>query len=383
MKIVALGSELARLLCKSCRLLAVMWLVSNNVCAQPAASPQCFVQDDPKPRDFRLARGATVEGSTSVTHPSGQIIASDFFVLEYAEEWEQARWVSYKGVGAKGLGKVSRSNDFRPDPRVKTGSAALQDYSGSGYDRGHLAPAADMSWSASAMSSSFYLSNISPQEPAFNRGIWRSCESRFRELSSAADEIYVTTGPIFFATPSRTIGKNNVGVPPAFFKVAVWKVSTGSDEKWEGCGVILKNSKEQQDLQNALMPIDEIEAVTQIDFFFELPDAVETACEASVAPTAMRLFSPIRPNGRGDSEAMGLGDSVQCKGTTLKGERCKNKTRDKAGYCHHHVSQADGVESKKVKATRETAVQCAGTTKSGNRCKRKTKNLSGKCYQHE
>jgi endonuclease G len=73
---------------------------------------------------------------------------------------------------------MGRTNDFREDYKVTTGSASLSDFKGSGYDRGHLAPAGDMKWSSTAMSESFYMSNMSPQKPGFNRGIWKKLESR-------------------------------------------------------------------------------------------------------------------------------------------------------------------------------------------------------------
>jgi endonuclease G len=91
---------------------------------------------------------------------------------------------------------TKRKDNFRSDPKVKTGSAALSDYKGSGYDRGHLAPAADFKWSATAMSESFYMSNMSPQVPGFNRGIWKNIESTVRNWAVENDEIYIVTGPV-------------------------------------------------------------------------------------------------------------------------------------------------------------------------------------------
>ncbi|MDD3155024.1 MAG: DNA/RNA non-specific endonuclease, partial [Victivallaceae bacterium] len=98
------------------------------------------------------------------------IIDREGYALGYIELHEQPAWVIYKLTAEEVQNKVAkRSNQFKPDPEIPTGSAALADYRKSGYDRGHLAPAADMAWSAKAMSDSFYLSNMSPQVPAFNR----------------------------------------------------------------------------------------------------------------------------------------------------------------------------------------------------------------------
>ena len=109
---------------------------------------------------------------------SDQIISHTAYTLKYSEQHEQASWVAYTLKSSHTSGTVGRTNDFREDYKVKTGSASLSDYKGSGYDRGHLAPAADFKWSSTAMSESFFMSNMSPQKPGFNRGIWKKLESR-------------------------------------------------------------------------------------------------------------------------------------------------------------------------------------------------------------
>ena len=112
---------------------------------------------------------------------NGQIVHHANYTLQYNEEHEQASWVAYR-LTSHHLQNPStkRKDNFRSDPKVKTGSATLSDYKGSGYDRGHLAPAADFKWSSTAMSESFYMSNMSPQVPGFNRGIWKKLESKIR-----------------------------------------------------------------------------------------------------------------------------------------------------------------------------------------------------------
>ena len=110
---------------------------------------------------------------------NGQIVHHTNYTLQYNEEHEQASWVAYRLTGQQIQNpSTKRKDNFRSDPKVKTGSASLSDYKGSGYDRGHLAPAADFKWSATAMSESFYMSNMSPQVPSFNRGIWKNMKSR-------------------------------------------------------------------------------------------------------------------------------------------------------------------------------------------------------------
>ena len=114
--------------------------------------------------------------------------------------------------------RVDLTDDFRSDPAVRTGSAALADYKRSGFNRGHLAPAASMAWSETIMSESFILSNVSPQLPGFNQGIWRKLEEAVRKESYQHEKLVSITGHLL--KPNfPTIGPNRVSVPKAYFKV--------------------------------------------------------------------------------------------------------------------------------------------------------------------
>ena len=114
-------------------------------------------------------------------------------------------------------GKYERSDNFRKDPHVSTESATLSDYKGSGYDRGHIIPAADMKWSPDAMSASFFMSNMSPQDPSFNRGIWKKLEEQVGKWALENSEIYIVTGPVLTDGPYQTIGVNKVAVPKYYY----------------------------------------------------------------------------------------------------------------------------------------------------------------------
>ena len=105
------------------------------------------------------------------SNSAGQVIHHTGYCLLYNEQHEQAEWVAYQLTAGETQKSVDRSNRFLVDPDVISGSAENKDYSGSGFDRGHLAPAADMGWSATTMKESFFYSNMSPQRPEFNRGI--------------------------------------------------------------------------------------------------------------------------------------------------------------------------------------------------------------------
>src|SRR5699024_5936330 len=116
------------------------------------------------------------------------IITHVGYHLRYHETHEQAQWVAYELTASEADGPAGRTNDFREDPSISTGSATLSDYRYSGYDRGHLIPAGDGRWSQAAMSATFLLSNMSPQDPSFNRGDWRTLESKVREWAKRSEE---------------------------------------------------------------------------------------------------------------------------------------------------------------------------------------------------
>ena len=185
--------------------------------------------------------------------------------------------VAYELTAQEVQGIVSRSDDFRADPEIITGSATLVDYRGSGYDRGHLAPAADMKWSEEAMSESFYMSNMSPQAPGFNRGIWRSLESRVRSWAVENGAVYVVTGGIL-SSGLPTIGPDSISVPEYFYKV----ILDYQEPELKGIGSILPNQGSKSSLKTYAVSIDSVEQRTGIDFFPSLPDDIEDKLEASV-----------------------------------------------------------------------------------------------------
>ena len=166
-----------------------------------------------------------------------QIILHRAYALQYSEAHEQAAWVVYRITNEQLKISVERTDDFRTDPLITTGSAMLDDYSGSGYDRGHLAPAAAMAWSSDVMSESFYLSNMSPQDPSFNRGIWRVLEEEVRDFARIHEEVFVVTGPVL-RDGLPTIGPSGVSVPEYYFKVVLDYREPGL----EGIAFVLANA---------------------------------------------------------------------------------------------------------------------------------------------
>lgn len=205
---------------------------------------------------------------------TGEIVKHTYYTLVYSEANEQAYWVYYQLTPENINGTQDRTDDFRPDPSVSTGSATMNDYKYSGYDRGHLCPAADMKQNKTAMSETFFLSNMSPQVPSFNSGIWSTLEEKVREWALEYNKLYVVTGPIF-KNNLGFIGENKVTVPGFYYKVIY-------DGKNKMIGLILPNTSSTLSLSQFVVKVDEIEQQTGIDFFPELDDQLENQLEGEI-----------------------------------------------------------------------------------------------------
>lgn len=152
--------------------------------------------------------------------PKDIILRKTAFTLKYNEKTKQADWVAYELTLDEVFGsEAKRSNAFKTDKDITSGTATNDDYKYSGFDRGHLAPAADMKFSKTAMEESFLFTNICPQNPTFNRGMWASLEAMVRYWALVNEAILVVSGPIFYSPEFKTIGETKVGIPDAFFKV--------------------------------------------------------------------------------------------------------------------------------------------------------------------
>jgi endonuclease G, mitochondrial len=208
--------------------------------------------------------------------PHESIIKHVAYTLSYNEAFEQANWVAYELTREETNPVVKRYNRFMTDPAVSTGTASSKDYTKSGFDTGHLAPAGDMAWSATSMKECFYYSNMSPQYPSFNRGIWKQLEEQVRNWAEEYASIYIVTGPVL-EKGLPTIGPDEVAVPKYFYKV----ILDYHPPRMKGIGIIMKNEGSDAPLQSFAVTIDSVEKLTSLDFFPLLPDASEKTIEKS------------------------------------------------------------------------------------------------------
>jgi endonuclease G len=223
-----------------------------------------------------------------ISNDSLQIVKHNALQLGYFERHEQASWVMHMVLPDVTTGNVSRTNDFREDPLVTTGTSVKDDYWYSGYDRGHLAPSADFRWSQIALSESYFYSNMSPQLPELNREKWAELENAIRDyVIQYKDEVYVITGPILNDTlPSmKNEGrKNEVTIPNLFYKV----VLDISGDTTMGIAFVMPNGHCGYPALSYATSIDKVEELTGLDFFASLDDDLEDKLESN---TDVTLFN--------------------------------------------------------------------------------------------
>lgn len=191
-----------------------------------------------------------------------EIVKHSHYTLCYNENTEQANWVAYKLFPQLMFKNAERKNRFKQDPYVSTSSAHSSDYKYSGYDRGHLLPSADLRFDQDANNSTFYMSNISPQLPQFNRGIWKKLEERVRAVAITSDSCYIITGPIHYIVDDFEIA-NGVDIPDAFYK----SILVFNNDNIYAVSYLLPHSSEIKDYNQFNVSTDSIENLLNVNFF--------------------------------------------------------------------------------------------------------------------
>lgn len=232
-----------------------------------------FKEDDVEEYEVSDAEDFLIQGT-----PKGipeQLLFRKSYVCSYNRDTRQPNWVAWHLTKDHVDGDVPRQQQFIEDFDVPSPRPMLSDYRGSGYDRGHMCPAGDNKWDSQAMYESFYLTNMCPQNPSLNSGLWNRFEQDCRTWAKLYGEVYVVCGPLFLNQRHASIGANHVLVPEAFFKVVLCVSGTP-----KGFGIICRNTDGQKKNDLFYNTIDEVERITGIDFFPGLPDDIEDAVES-------------------------------------------------------------------------------------------------------
>ena len=250
-------------------------------CAYPAVSPG----------PVHLLMGNPSAAKAGTSQPGNYLMEKPRYALSYNRPKLHANWVAWHLAGGD-LGPAARQDDFRPDPALPAGWLAARppDYTGSGFDRGHLCPSADRTATDTDNSSTFLMTNILPQSPDLNRNTWESLESHCRQLVRSGSELYIYAGG-FGSTGTGSLGtaqtvKGRINVPAACWKV-VLVLPEGQDDVKRVRGVapaIAVWMENRQGLDNGwrayITTVDEVEKRTGYDFLNSLPVCVQDSIEA-------------------------------------------------------------------------------------------------------
>ncbi len=228
---------------------------------------------NPKPKQ-NGSFGNLEEVTMPETLPS-QVVNYEGMTLSFNRDMHIPNWVAWELTASEVAGTYPRDENFRGDDNV-VGSAEKWDYSYSGYDRGHMAPAGDMKWSEKAMDESFYMTNMCPQAKTLNTGAWKRLEEKCRQWAEIDSAITIVCGPVLTDPIDEFIGDSRVAVPQRFFKV----ILSPYIDSPRGIGFIMPNGKVPGGLQASAVSIDEVERITGIDFFSSLPDEIENDVES-------------------------------------------------------------------------------------------------------
>ena len=172
-------------------------------------------------------------------------------------------WVAWELTAAELEGQVECSYSFSRDPDVRPPKASREDYSHSGWDKGHMAPRADMEWANIAMEESYYFTNICPQDHEMNAGAWQKIERLTRRVACHKERVYVVCGPVFTTHRHGTIGEAKVQVPDAFFKALA--VADGS--RMQTVGFLMDNTPQTSSPRHYAVSVDSVEAVIGRNLF--------------------------------------------------------------------------------------------------------------------
>lgn len=207
------------------------------------------------------------------------VLSHSFYKTCFSKNKKLARWVSYTLNEEMFRGNARRENKFFIDPLIPKYSPRPEHYYGSGFDRGHLVPAADMKISDLAMRETFFMTNVAAQSPSFNRGVWKRLENLVRGLTAPHKNYEVITG-VIFDFKKTTHQSRNLNIPKVFYKIIFYH----DKNEIKVLSFLVPHKKSKEDLRAFLVPLDTIEALTSIDFFQDLPDSIEDQIESKSRP---------------------------------------------------------------------------------------------------
>lgn len=212
------------------------------------------------------------------TQPYTNVLHRMSYVASYNQELLIPNWVAWHLTADHTDGDVPRDNEFYEDIEVPSPRATNEDYRRSGWSRGHMCPAGDNKWDEKAMQESNLLTNICPQNPELNSGVWNVIERNCRKWAKKYGDIYIVCGPVLLNREHETIGTNKIVVPEAFFKVVL-----RMNPEPAAIGFVIRNNEGKKKRDQFVNTVDDVERITGYDFFSSLPDDIEDVVEAKAS----------------------------------------------------------------------------------------------------
>jgi endonuclease G len=233
-----------------------------------------------------LTMGNPSGAVTSVSQPNNYLMVKPQYALSYNRDYGRPNWVSWH-LDSSWLGSTPRQDDFRADTSLPSGWYRVQpsDYTGSGYDRGHMCPSADRTKSVTDNSATFLMTNIIPQAPRNNRETWENLESYCRYLANSGYELYIIAGGQGLI---GYIGNGRVAIPAYTWKVIMVLPRGDNDLARVNTSTRLiavwvpNNNNVNPDWRQYRVSVDYVEAQTGYDFFSNVPEHIQTQIESVV-----------------------------------------------------------------------------------------------------
>jgi len=220
------------------------------------------------------------------------LVVHQGYVSSFNEGWHIPEWVAYELTAEEVQGGNERAGSFKQDKSLPLKQASNSDYLHSGYDKGHMAPAADMKWSETVMSESFYFTNICPQKPRLNREYWLALEDMTREAARRYGSVWVISGVVVASDSLSTIGKNEVCVPDQFYKALLSR----DGESYFSVAFLLDNTDDPQIAQEKAVTVDSLEVKLSIDLFRNLhTEAADTVESTYMLSRWLPDYQPTNP----------------------------------------------------------------------------------------
>jgi endonuclease G len=263
-----------------------------------------------------------------------------FYEIGYNTKYRLPAWTFYSLTKAHlALANLDRKGSFVKDPLLNSAQAKNSDYTASGFDKGHLVPCEDMSFSETAMYETFYYSNCAPQTTELNRGEWKVLEELSRQWGKDYDEVIVISGPVFESNMKmmgedlEKSGAGKIPIPNLFYKIII----RHEPQTYKAISFILPNVTTLiNGLQNYVCSVDSVEKITGLDFFSELPDNLEEQFESNYDLKDWHFDHHHKIKTESDTIVKTKPVASQCSARTKKGKRCLNKTNSANRLCNQH-----------------------------------------------